>query len=92
MELAIRLEEDVRRRPNLIVDAASGGVLGDLEEERISDKLWHILIKQVLRLFDEPSIIGDDEHVSGQFDCSFDIVEIPQLFLHGIMQNSILIN
>ena len=66
MELAVGLEEYVGRRPDFIVDPATRGIFRYLEDQRIRDQLRHVLVKEVLRLFDESAIVCNNEYVAWQ--------------------------
>ena len=68
MELAVRLEEYVGRRPDFIVDPAARGIFRYLEDQRIRDQLRHVLVEQVLRLFDESAIVCNNEDVTWQYN------------------------
>ena len=68
MELAVRLEEDMGRRPDFIVDAAARRIFRYLKDKRVGDQLGHVLVEDVLRLFDESSVVRNDEYVSRQLN------------------------
>ena len=91
MEFAIRLEENVSRRPDFIVDPAAGGIFRNAKDKRICNQLWHILVEQVLRLFDESSIVGDHKYIARQVNSALNVNEAAQMFEHDLAEDEILV-
>ena len=91
MESTCRLEQDVRTRPHFIIDSTATRERRHYEDERIGDKLRHILLEQVLRLFDEAAMVGDYKDILGHFDLCIDILN-RENSIEAVVQEEILID
>ena len=84
MELTIRLEQDMCGCPNFIVDPAARRILRYGKDEWVCNQLWHVLVEQVLRLLDEPSVVSDDKDIPRQLYIFLNINEAAQVLLHDL--------